>query len=69
MPHLGPTVEREELPGVGRLDEKFGVEFGSYFMKHRDWKFFRGGLFYLGAATKTDFDSSYSFHLEARLNF
>lgn len=69
MPHAGPTVEREDLPGVGRLDEKFGVEFGSYFAKYRDWKFFRGGLFYLGASTKTDFDDSYSFHFEVRLNF
>lgn len=69
MPHLGPTVEREELPGIGRLDEKIGLAFGSYFWKYRDWKFFRGGLFYLGGSAKTDFNGSHSCTAEVRFNF
>jgi hypothetical protein len=68
-PHIGPIVESEKLPGVGRQNLRFGVEVGAYVGDRKADKFYDAGRVYFGLSFKSDFDDYRAIMAEVRLNF
>ena len=67
FPHVGPIVESERIPGIGRQDWRYGIEVGTYLGNRPPSKFFQAGRVYIGVSAKTDFDNYDSIFGELRL--
>jgi hypothetical protein len=68
VPHIGPVVESETLPGLGTQDLRYGIDFGTYLLPRRPSPFFRGGIIYLGVTALSDFDDYSSILGQVRIN-